>query len=325
MKKTFIPDYVPLNLKGSGAYGYVLEAYDRKKDIRVAIKRTHKVGGHLSREYEILSELTDCEYVVKLLDVFFTTNDDEKVIQNLVFEFVPTNLENYLQNFCLRKEILPIETIKRFSKQLLIGLNFCHKKHIINRDLKPSNILLTEDDVVKICDFGCSKNIGLNNYSKSKSSPYIVTRYYRAPELFFGKIDYDTKIDIFSAGCIIAELFTLTPLFPGLSEGLQIFEYINILGIPEQKYLEQFNLSKNFYDILKKCKNIIPYSLNEILDPHNRYNKKDIDEVCDLLYHMLSWDFNKRFNAEQCLKHPFLKDFVITNKNDENDFFKFKN
>ena len=85
MSLASIPDYVPLALKGTGAFGYVIEAYDRKRDSRVAIKRTHKVGTKLSREYEILSEIKDCPYIVKLLEVFFTTNDDKKVIQNLVF------------------------------------------------------------------------------------------------------------------------------------------------------------------------------------------------------------------------------------------------
>ena len=316
MSKTFLPDYIPLNLKGSGAYGYVLEAYNPQDDVRVAIKRTQKIGGKLSREYEILSELKDCEYVVKLLKTFYTTNDDKKIIQNLVLEFVPRSLDKFIGTFRVEKKIIPIEKIKRISKQLLLGLNYIHKKNIIHRDLKPENILLTEDEIVKICDFGSSKYIGLDNNdskSKTKSTPYIVTRYYRAPELFFGKIDYDTKIDIFSAGCIIAELFTLICLFPGIKEGLQIFEYMNILGIPDKKYLEQFSINKSLYDILKECENMIPYQLNEILDPEHKYDKGDIDDVCDLLYNMLCWDFNKRFNAEQCLKHNFLKDVDLIN------------
>jgi glycogen synthase kinase 3 beta len=313
MKSTFVPDYVPLALKGSGVFGYVIEAYDRNRDIRVAIKRTHKVGTKLSREYEILSELKDCEYIVKLLDVFFTTNDDKKVIQNLVFEFVPSSLEKFIEAYKIEKKIIPIEKIKILSKQILTGLSYFHKKNIVHRDLKPENILLSEDENIKICDFGSSKiiNKDKNTDTICKSTPYIVTRYYRAPELMLGKSNYDSKIDIFSAGCIIAEFFILAPLFPGASEGSQLFEYMNVLGIPDKKYFEEFTSIKALDDILNKCKNLVVYPLDEILNPNNKYNKKDIDEVCDLLYNMLNFDYNKRFTAEQCLEHKFLKDVVL--------------
>ena len=326
MSSDSIPDYVAVSLKGTGAYGYVIEAYDRKKDIKVAIKRTHKVGTKLSREYEILSEIKDCPYVVKLIEVFFTTNEDKKVIQNLVFEFVPDSLENFIENFKLKKKHIPIDKIKKIIKQILSGLDYCHKKNIVHRDLKPDNILMTEDEQIKICDFGSSKNIEKINDSEvcSKSTLYVVTRYYRAAELFFGKNDYDTKIDIFSAGCILAELFTLSPLFPGLNEGYQIFEYMNILGIPDKKYLEEFNLSQDILDAIKIFENANPYTLKEILNPHNYYNKNDIDEVSDLIYNMLSWDYNKRYTAEQCLKHSFLKHVDININDNINKTFKFK-
>jgi serine/threonine protein kinase len=94
MINTPIPDYQPLSLRGAGAFGYVIEAYDRNNDCRVAIKRTHKVGSKLSREYQILAELKDCEQCVKMLDTFYTVNDDGKVIQNVVFEYVSSMLFN---------------------------------------------------------------------------------------------------------------------------------------------------------------------------------------------------------------------------------------
>ena len=152
-----IPDYEPISLRGSGAFGYVIEAYDRIHDARVAIKRTHKVGTKLSREYEILSELKDCEYVVKLMDTFYSVNDDGKVIQNLVFEYVTRSLEVYMEDFRRKKKYIPLEKIKEISRQLLLGLDFCHKKNIVHRDLKQENVLFTQYDQAKICDFGISK------------------------------------------------------------------------------------------------------------------------------------------------------------------------
>ncbi len=319
MKLTAVPDYVPLSLKGSGSFGYVIEAYDKHKDIRVAIKRTHKVGTRLSREFEILSELKECDYIVKLLDTFYSSNEDKKIIQNLVFEFVPSSLEKFIEKHKLEKKIIPIEKIKRISKQLLTGLNYCHKKNIIHRDLKPDNILFTDDEKVKICDFGSSKSIKYElskNKINSKSTPYVVTRYYRAPELCLGKINYGTKIDIFAAGCIIAELFTLTPLFPGINEGTQIFEYMNIIGLPDKNLLKDLADNKTFLEFINQCKDIKVYPLNEILDPNNKYNINDINDVCDLLYNMLNWDYNKRFTAEQCLTHKFFKNVDINDKKD---------
>jgi glycogen synthase kinase 3 beta len=88
MLKSNYPDYEPISLRGAGAFGYVIEAYDKNSDQRVAIKRTHKVGSKLSREYQILAELRECEQCVKMLDTFYTVNDDGKVIQNVVFEYV---------------------------------------------------------------------------------------------------------------------------------------------------------------------------------------------------------------------------------------------
>lgn len=327
MSSTSIPDYVPLALKGTGAFGYVIEAYDRKKDIRVAIKRTHKVGTKLSREYEILSEIKDCPFVVKLLEVFFTSNEDKKVIQNLVFEFVPNSLERFIENYKLGKKHISIDKIKKISKQILLGINYCHKKNIVHRDLKPDNILMTHEEQVKICDFGSSKSIEMKNSNeiKSKSTPYVVTRYYRAPELFFGKSNYDTKIDIFSIGCILAELFTLSPLFPGINEGLQIFEYMNVLGVPDQKYLKEFNLNSDVLETIKDFEKIEPYPLKDILNPHNYYNKRDIDEVSDLIYNMLKWDYKERYTAEQCLNHPFLKNVDIIINMNKNFEFKIIN
>ncbi len=318
MSLLYIPEYNPLSIKGSGSFGYVVEAIDKKNKINVAIKRTHKVSNKLSREYEILSQVRECPYCVKLFDIFYTTDDDKRVIQNLVFEAVPQNLDNYMEKYQKEKKIIPIDLIKKISKQLLLGLNFCHKKNIIHRDLKPENILFTKDEKVKICDFGSSKiieykMIGKKKVSITHSTPYIVSRFYRAPELIFGKYDYDSKIDIFAVGCIIAELFTCVPLFPGSNEGLQIIEYINILGLPDISYFEEFNIPQTFLEFLKGYKNIKTYPLNVILNQDKKYDKKDIDEACDLLYNMLNWNYEKRFTAEECLNHSFLKDVVLEN------------
>ena len=298
---SIVPDYEPISLRGSGAFGYVIEAYDRIHDARVAIKRTHKVGTKLSREYEILSELKDCDYVVKLMDTFYSVNDDGKVIQNLVFEYVTRSLEVFMEEYRRKKKYIPLEKIKQISRQLLLGLDFCHKKHIVHRDLKPENVLFTQDDQVKICDFGSSKCIS----DKTTSTPYIVSRYYRAPELILGKIDYNEKIDIFAAGCIIAELFTLTPLFPGKTEGLQIFEHMCILGNPGREYFSKFTLPPNYVKYFETVKINGINKFDEVLNEEGFYDRNEIKSAANLILNMLNWDEDKRFSAEQCLNHPF--------------------
>ena len=299
-----IPDYEPISLRGAGCFGYVIEAMDRIHNTRVAIKRTHKVDKKLSREFEILSKIKDCDYVVKLLDAFYSENNDGKVIQNLVFEFVTNNLENFIDVHHKKKKHIPIEQIRQITQQMLLGLNYCHKKNIVHRDLKPENVLITDDGNVKLCDFGSSKCI--DEKKGITSTPYTVSRYYRAPELILGKLDYNSKIDIFATGCIIAELFMLTPLFPGKTEGLEIFEHICLLGNPGKEYFEQFSLPKNYIEYFEQFKVDDTARLDKVINQNGFYNQKDIYEATDLILHMLHWDVNQRYSAEECLKHPFV-------------------
>ena len=273
--------------------------------------------------YKETSDLHDKYDALKKLTEEFTNS--EALLSELFIVKKGLDGENEIA-YQLKKAHIEMNKIKKISKQILIGINYCHKKNIIHRDLKPDNILMTKNYDVKICDFGSSKHIERinNNVNKSKSTPYVVTRYYRAPELLLGKSNYDTKIDIFSAGCIIAELFTLSPLFPGLNDGFQIFEYINILGVPNKNYLNEFKLNKETLEVIKQFEKINPYSLEEILNPDNFYNKKDMDEACDLIYNMLKWDYNERYSAEQCLNHPFLKNIDVNENININKNYEFK-
>jgi serine/threonine protein kinase len=105
--------------------------------------------------------------------------------------------------------------IRNYLRQILEGMSYVHEREICHRDLKPENILLTEDGIIKICDFGSAKILN----EDATNTPYIVSRYYRAPELILACSDYTNKIDVWAIGCIFAELMTLRPLFPGKTEG----------------------------------------------------------------------------------------------------------
>ncbi len=172
----------------------------------------------------------------------------------------------------------------------------------MHRDLKPENVLFTEDERVKICDFGSSKFI---KKGQTKSTPYIVSRYYRAPELLLGLNSYDEKIDIFAAGCIMAELFTLTPIFPGKTEGLQLFEQMCVLGKPGVNYFNKFNLPQNFLNFFNEMDEVIPYDLKKLLNKNKVYDNDKIENAAHLLSKIICWEPSDRLSATEVLKHPF--------------------
>ncbi len=127
-----------------------------------------------------------------MLDIYYSKTDDGKRIQNIVFEYCSQDLEEVIKKAKEENQPIPIAEIKDYMRQILTGMAYVHAQGICHRDLKPENILKTEDGVVKICDFGSAKLMakgGLN-------TPYIVSRYYRAPELILACSDYTNKIDI---------------------------------------------------------------------------------------------------------------------------------
>ena len=201
--------------------GYVFEAYDNNRLSKVALKRTQKAGNIISREFEILDMLRGKENVVQLLDFFYSIDDNNRIIQNTVLEYCEKSLENLIEDHNKRKDFIPMADIKKYVKQIFNGLKNMHLLKISHRDLKPENILL-KDGNVRICDVGSSKMIDFSE--KRLNTPYVVSRYYRAPELILASNRYDFSIDIWATGCIIFELLTKTPMFPGDSEGHQLIE-----------------------------------------------------------------------------------------------------
>lgn len=295
------PDLEILGLLGSGSFGYVFEAYDKNRDCKVALKRTTKAGDYVSREYEILELLKGCKNCIQVLDIFYSKNEDEKLAQNLVFEFCSDNLESMITEKKGKKKFFSMEKVRDYAKQILTGLKEIHERQIVHRDLKPENVLVTEEGVVKICDFGSSKILDPNG----KNTPYIVSRYYRAPELILGVSNYTEKIDIWATGCIIAELLMLKPLFPGKTEGSQLLEQMAILGTPTSAQFERLasNIPKTTMKMLKQLEKFERKDL-ACLIPEN-YRKREIKKVVNLIESMLEWDPKERITAEEALHHEF--------------------
>lgn len=330
------PKYVPISFRGAGAFGYVVEAYDLKNDNRVAIKRTHKVGSKLSREYKILTELKGCPNTVEMLDAFYTINDEGAIVQNIVFEYVSNSLENEIEKLKKERNFFEYNELCSIFSQILNGLVFCKSKNIVHRDLKPENVLYTSDKRVKICDFGSSKIIlplhtseyNSNSYLKSldkinkvglkqdnffncgvktKSTPYIVSRYYRSPELILGCDSYDSCIDIFAAGCIFFELSTLMPLFPGRIEGMQLFEQMSILGSMPKGYLSSFPSGKVLNEVINKITHLDVLDISNLLKINNNLTLEMILDLKDLIMKMICWWPNERITADKALNLNFFK------------------
>lgn len=138
-----------------------------------------------------------------MLDIYYSKTDDGKRIQNIVFEYCSQDLEEVIKKAKEENQPIPIAEIKDYMRQILTGMAYVHAQGICHRDLKPENILKTEDGVVKICDFGSAKFMtkgGLN-------TPYIVSRYYRAPELILACSDYTNKIDIWGKCLKFVDVF----------------------------------------------------------------------------------------------------------------------
>lgn len=288
-------------LIGSGSFGCVFRATDLERNIQVAIKRSFKVSNMLSREFEILSEASECENCVKLLDIFYTVNEEQRFIQNLVFEYVPENLLRYMQRQAKEGGIPPLK-IREIMKQNLRALEFLHRKKIMHRDLKPENILVADSAAgikIKLCDFGSAKRI------TDRSTPYIVSRYYRAPELIFCNSEYDSAIDIWSAACIWVELFTNNVLFLGKDEGDQFIKQTEILGPPSISDLAKLFCNSDLDPkVMNKCRTIgTKVQLEDFVMRDPRHT-----ELVDLLESMLAWDASARPTAKECLAHPYFSD-----------------
>jgi serine/threonine protein kinase len=213
-------------------------------------------------------------------------------------EFLPTTLYKRNQFYTMKLSDMPIPEIRSYIKQILQGLDYLHKQEICHRDIKPQNILVDHtNSIAKICDFGSAKILSPLEQNVS----YICSRYYRAPELIFGATNYTTKIDIWSLGCVFAELLIGQPLFPGESGIDQLVEIIKILGTPTTQDI--LSMNSNYVDhkfpVIKK----IP-----LIKIFKKLDNPEGLKILNFLEGFLLFNPTVRLSAEQALENEWINE-----------------
>ncbi|KAM9830279.1 mitogen-activated protein kinase 13 [Syngnathus typhle] len=282
--------YTHLKQIGTGAYGSVCSATNEKTKERVAIKKLHRpfqseiFAKRAYRELRLLKHMKH-ENVIGLLDVFTPVSSlDDFQDFYLVMPYMFTDLSKVRGH-------LSEDKVQFLVYQMLCGLRYIHKAGIIHRDLKPGNLAVNQDCELKILDFGLARS------TDAEMTGYVVTRWYRAPEVILNWMHYTQTVDIWSVGCIMAEMINGKTLFKGKDYMDQLTQIMKVTGVPEPEFIQKLDSkeAKNYVKALP------------------RYPRKDFSTLfprasangIDLLEKMLVLDCDQRPTAELALEHPY--------------------
>ena len=287
--------YQILKSIGDGTYGQVYEGINVETNEKVAIKKLkNKMSSWeecmIQNEIRTLRKLNN-ENIVKLIEVIREPNSDVSYI----FELCDCNLFEFIEKHRKQKMFISEAKIRNIIYQITCGVKYLHSFNIMHRDLKPENILMVlNNNLVKLADFGTAKEVP--KYKDNTLTDYVCTRWYRAPECTLKSNNYDEKIDIWAIGCIMAELYTLKPIFPGIDEFDQLNKIIRITGTPE------FNDWPEGFALLQK--------LNIRMPNYNKGNLKQYvfnanDDAINFLENIFQINPDNRPSAADLLKHPY--------------------
>ncbi|OQO01780.1 Mitogen-activated protein kinase [Cryoendolithus antarcticus] len=285
---------------GEGAYGVVCSALHKPSQQKVAIKKITPFDHSMFclrtlREMKLLRYFNH-ENIISILDIQKPRNYESFSEVYLIQELMETDMHRVI-----RTQELSDDHCQYFIYQTLRGLKAMHSANVLHRDLKPSNLLLNANCDLKVCDFGLARSAASTEDNQGFMTEYVATRWYRAPEIMLTFKEYTKAIDVWSVGCILAEMLSGKPLFPGKDYHHQLTLILDVLGTPtmEDYYGIKSRRAREYIRSLP-FKKKIPW---KVMFP------KTSDLALDLLEKLLAFNPVKRITVEEALKHPYLEPY----------------
>ncbi|KAJ2936281.1 hypothetical protein H1R20_g813, partial [Candolleomyces eurysporus] len=296
-------DYDVTTKLGEGTFGEVHKAIHKKNGQHVALKRIlmhhEKEGMPVTalREIKILKALKHPS-IVNILDMFVARSTEKDPLSvYMVFPYMDHDLAGLLENE--RVSFSPSQ-IKLYMKQLLEGTEYMHRNHILHRDMKAANLLISNKGILQIADFGLARSYDMDVTKGTSNKRYtncVVTRWYRPPELLLGARQYGGEVDIWGIGCVLGEMFTRKPILPGTSDLDQLEKIWYLCGTPTQHTWPNF-------DHLPGCEGVKRFNTYaRRVKP--AYEHSVGPEMADLLDKLLICNPKERITASQALEHAY--------------------
>lgn len=283
--------FSPNDVIGEGGFAIVYRGFNKQDQTYIAVKKAFVDTKYNNRELDILKSLTHPNIITFKNGYYTTENEGKDTYLNIVMELMESTTGKIISSYTDKHQKIPLLQTKLYTYQLFRALAYLHARNICHRDIKPHNLLVNQDNLLKLCDFGTAKTLN----PLETNLAYMCSRYYRAPELIFGSSEYSFPIDIWGAGCVLAEFLLGRPLFTGESGADQLIEIMKILGTPTRQQLNSMNPNYSEYKF--------PHL--KVLPLARSFPEFTEQEGIELLSLIFVYSPQERPSALECLQHPF--------------------